>query len=299
MVAHRVFFLDLDGKKMQVLASDIISSWAGDPSAAGAEPPVQEIQCSENTRAMEYMYDKGTNEGSGEEGGESEEGGEGGEGEEGGGGEASEEGGGEESEEGKEGVVYAKSATEDRRHPWEHWDAALVTTITVLNFARAVHRRVQLKIENGVTTRLYRLCRAIQVDMPTNMPLVLFCGVVSGGAMGCNAAAFGLMFGVSMLQLEHERVLCAMIACFALSDAAPRGAYAVLGFTHLGRMVQQALHTQVIGASLSCGITVACAAILSPSWQIAVLITASYCFGAVRFLMPDGVFHASTQKSCD
>ena len=130
------------------------------------------------------------------------------------------------------------------------------------------YKQLECQVERG----LLALFRNIKDD--ENETVILFlCGIMAGGALNTHMSAFGLMYGMSILQPRSLCTLKAVVSTILFWDTFFNGrAYGVMTCAHLGLTLQRFSSDNSISPTLSAHMTLCGIALLTHSFATAVII---------------------------
>lgn len=95
------------------------------------------------------------------------------------------------------------------------------------------HDQLQSKIEDIL------LCGFNTIKDPSHETAILFvCGIFAGGVVNAYIAAFGLFYGLSILQPAHFEIIKASIAVVLFVDSLSSGGFGVIVGTQIKRQLE-------------------------------------------------------------
>lgn len=179
----------------------------------------------------------------------------------------------EHSDEGTENTIDTQEY--DHTVDLENWRFAMqyIIKIRILSAQQAnLLLLMYMHTSNKIEHFLRVLFEYVSSDMQQNVALLFVCGVLSGGVLGKNLCAYGIAFGVSILDIHSSYLISIVATIFMFESIYMSSSFSVLGFLLAGRTIHEVFSTQKILPSNSAKMTLSVCTILSPSFQLALCV---------------------------
>ena len=153
-------------------------------------------------------------------------------------------------------------------------DAFKTKAQTVMLLASQTYMQIVVSCEKNIERCLQNLFAHLE-DMSKNTVLLFICGLFAGGLCGHALAAFGIMFALSLLNVNYICTLRTGLMLLYFAEAVMYDQYALVGWAHSG-YVLSILHMQYITPYTASALTIATVCMISPSFFLACWIVATH-----------------------
>lgn len=121
------------------------------------------------------------------------------------------------------------------------------------------------------------VCRA-----PENLSAIAFtCGIVAGGGINTCCSAFGLLFGLALLNPPYRLEINAAICLFYFFCMHAFACGNVLSFAHLGIVCEDFIRSERLTPLMSMKMTLAFVSVVSPSLAVHLFVILVHCLEVV------------------
>ena len=127
---------------------------------------------------------------------------------------------------------------------------------------------------------------------PSHETAILFvCGIFAGGIVNAYIAAFGLFYGLSILQPRYFKIIKAFIILVLFVDSLSTEAFGVMTCAQLGISLKHVFSCDSVSPYLAAELTLCSVSAITSSFSTATLITLLHIYGAYNEIVLASYLH--------